>query len=211
MMRPLIKVCGITRLKDARIAIRLGADLLGFIFYRRSPRFISAASAREIIRQIAPTAIRVGVFVNETPNKVIHLARHLQLDLVQLNGDESNREIRHFQREGLGVIKTFHVETRDDFARIGACPAEIMHLDNRTDNSRGGTGERFNWSLRPPRRISNLMLAGGINADNVSEGQRLFRPLIIDVNSGVEYRPGLKSETKLREFFAVVEKIRYGR
>jgi len=88
--------------------------------------------------------------------------------------------------------------------------ADLRLLDHRTDHQRGGTGETFDWSIRPKGKLDNLVLAGGIDVDNVAEGIRLFDPLVVDVNSGVESRPGIKSPSKLKAFFAECDRIRYG-
>lgn len=206
-----VKVCGITRAVDARNAVALGADMLGFIFYRRSPRWISLAEARKITAAIPPTIARVGVFVNEAPALVLMRARKLRLDYVQLSGEESNREIKFLQREGLKVIKSFYPSDAKEMKRAATSPADIILLDNRSSGLRGGTGKRFDWNVRLPGKLDNLMLSGGISSKNVAEGVKRFKPLVVDVNSGVETRPGIKSKQKLIEFFKVCNRIRYGR
>lgn len=206
-----IKVCGITRPTDAGLAAELGADMLGMIFYRKSPRFVTQAEARKIVAAIPATVTRVGVFVNEEESRVLRTVERLRLDFVQLHGDETDACVRRLQGHGVKVIKAFCIKTRSDFKAVFESSADLCLLDNRSGSSRGGTGQRFDWKLKPRRRIKNLVLAGGISADNVAEGVRLFRPLAIDVNSTVESRPGVKSPRLLTSFFTRCNRIRYGR
>jgi len=194
-----IKICGINSLATAKEAEKQGADLLGFIFYKKSPRFLSAISAKLIISKLKPTTQTVGVFVDETPEKVIKIAQSLKLTFIQLSGHEPTRLIAFYQKNGLKVIKTTHIKNKNDLARIKNSPADIIHLDRADKDKYGGTGKVFDWSLRP-QGINNLMLSGGINIDNVAEGAKLFKPLIVDVNSGVERKPGVKSKKMIKEF-----------
>lgn len=206
-----VKVCGITRKIDAKNAVALGADMLGLIFYRRSPRWVSLTTASEILRSIPPTVVRVGIFVNESPSIMIMRARKLRLNYVQLSGSESNLVVRKLKKEGLTVIKSFNPNDRADLLKMIKTEADIILLDNRTAKLPGGTGERFDWNARLPKKFNNLMLSGGINGENIREGVKKFKPLIVDVNSSVETKPGIKSKKKLAEFFKACNRIRYGR
>jgi len=206
MSRVQVKVCGITRLSDARTAVALGADMLGFIFVRRSPRFITVARATTISRDLPPTVDRVGVFVDEDFDKLLRAARRLRLDYVQLHGGETSRYIAQVRRAGFRTIRAFTVRTRSDYGPVMRCRADLVLLDHGA----GGTGETFDWSLRPPRRIPNLILAGGLNSDNIACGIDLFKPLVVDVNSGVESAPGRKSRRKLAAFMGEVERLGRG-
>ena len=205
-----IKVCGITCEKDALLAARLGADMLGFIFYRKSPRYISAAAAKKIIEKIPSTIDRVGVFVDADLNTLLKTASRLKLDYLQLHGTTSNTMIKKLQKSGHRVISAFHIASKADYQKLLACSADIVQLDNSTISKPGGTGQRFDWNIRPKQIAANLMLSGGISADNVLEGLRIFSPVIVDVNSGVETSPGIKSEKKLKHFFNICNRIRYG-
>jgi len=205
-----IKVCGITRLKDALLAGRLGADMLGFVFYEKSPRYLSVARAKEIIDKLPATIGKVGVFVEPNLSTMQSAARDLKLDYVQLHGVYNNALVRQLRNGGHKVIQSFYVEKADEYREIWKSIADIVHLDNKSEVAPGGTGKQFDWNIRPRRKIPNLMLAGGINVKNVEEGIRRFRPLAIDVNSGVESAPGIKSEAKLKHFFKVCNSIRYG-
>ncbi len=211
MIRFKAKVCGITRNSDALAAWECGADMIGLIFYRPSPRAVSSAKAQQIVKGLPPTLERVGVFVNEKVDTILKLGERLQLDYIQLSGDESESSIVKIQRERYKVIKAFHVRTREDYHELLHTQADICMLDSRSGDQFGGTGKPFDWTVRPPKKIRNLMLSGGITVANVAEGIRLFEPLIVDVNSGVETKPGVKSPKKLAEFFHTINEIRYGK
>lgn len=210
MNRFRIKVCGITRPADARLVADLGGDMIGMIFYKGSPRFVTKATAGKIIADLSPLVSRVGVFVEEKIEIMLRLADSLQLDFIQLHGHSSDRVRSRLQREGYKVIQSFPVKSRADFKAIRSCRADLRLLDNQTEREIGGTGRTFDWELKPGRKIANLMLAGGITADNVQKGIGLFQPLVVDVNSGVESRPGIKSRAKLNRFFTECDRIRYG-
>ncbi len=209
MNRFAVKVCGMTRPRDARLAAELGADMIGLIFYRRSPRFVSIATARKIIEVIPATVTPVGVFVDTPAEHLLEITRRLRLGFGQLHGAYSVADERMLRRAGLRTIRVLH--GAPDMSKAHPERSDLLLIDNRSDNAVGGTGKPFDWSVKIPKRINNLVLAGGIDADNVTEGIERFKPVMIDVNSGVESRPGIKSERKLRHFFEVCNKLRYGR
>jgi phosphoribosylanthranilate isomerase len=204
-----VKVCGITRPADAQLASRLGADMIGMIFYKKSPRCVTLKQARDIIAVLPPVVDRVGVFVNEDFQKMLRIAGQLRLDYVQLSGDEPARMIAAIRKHGLKVIKSYQVVSASDYDELFRSRADLVMLDNRTESAYGGTGRTFDWGCKPPRLISNLVLAGGITAENVATGVELFRPLVVDVNSGVESSAGIKSADKLKQFFNQCDKLRY--
>lgn len=210
MKRFRIKVCGVTRPGDAALAAELGVDLIGLIFYRKSPRWVNRRQASDIIAVLSPTVGRVGVFVNESCEKVLRVATTLRLDYVQLHGDEPVSYIVRVQKAGFRVIKAFSINHRGDFMAAEKSKADLRLIDHKTSDQPGGTGEKFNWTLRPRRKIANLILAGGINVDNVARGVELFDPIVIDVNSGVESKPGVKSKARLKAFFEECDRLRYG-
>ena len=210
MKRFRVKVCGLTRPQDAHLASELGVDMIGLIFYRRSPRFVTRRLAGGIVRTLPPTVARVGVFVDESLEKILLLADRLRLDYIQLHGDEPAGHITGLQKRGYRVIKAFAIQSRKDYQAVEQCRADLRLLDHRTRTMAGGTGQAFDWALRPRRKLKNLVLAGGINTDNVADGVRLFDPLVVDVSSGVESGPGIKSAAKLKAFLAECDRIRYG-
>ncbi len=210
MNRFKIKVCGMTRPADAALAAKLGVDMIGMIFYRPSPRFVSLKIASEITRVLSPTVARVGVFVNAETDRILRVAERLCFDYVQLSGDEPASQIIAMKKSGLKVIKSFTVSCRRDFAALYKSRADLVMLDNRSGFQYGGTGAAFDWKIKPPQPIDNLMLAGGINGSNVADGVKMFRPLVVDVNSGVEKSTGVKSARKLKQFFKMCDVLRYG-
>ena len=209
MNRLFVKICGITRLVDALTAYRYGADMLGFIFYKKSKRYITPRNAGHILEVIPPTISRVGVFVNEDIEKIIRISQNLHLDFVQLSGDESKSDLRRIKNSGFKVIKTFHIATGFNVNSMINHPADVIHLDTADKKLYGGIGKSFDWNIKIPK-LNNLMLAGGLDENNVLKGVNTFHPLIVDLNSGVETKPGYKSKTKLERIFLTLNRYRYG-
>jgi phosphoribosylanthranilate isomerase len=191
MSRFRVKVCGITRARDAALASEVGADLVGLIFYRKSKRFVTQKEAKHIISELVPTISRVGIFVDQEITKILRTGEKLRLDYIQLHGSEPAAHVVRLQCEGYRVVKAFAIRKQTDYQAVWRSRADLVLLDHRTDKLVGGTGKTFDWQTRPRRRIGNLVLAGGITVDNVTEGVKLFEPLVVDVNSGVETRPGI--------------------
>lgn len=206
-----VKICGITRLQDALIAIDLGAHALGFNFYQKSPRCLSPADAWNILRKLPALVNSVGVFVNWDAASAIALARSLRLSAVQLHGDESPAVVARCAKH-LPVIKAFRAEP--DFAVAGLRPyaaASSFLLDAAPPSVGtgiyGGTGQLANWQVaaRAAKKYS-VILAGGLTSEIVGEAIVTVRPHAVDVASGVESRPGKKDPSKLRAFFAEVNR-----
>lgn len=206
-MRPRIKICGITRAEDAALAVELGADAIGFVFWPRSPRAIAPADARAIERALPPLVSRVGVFVDATPGEVAEVVRAAGLDVVQLHGDEP---VDRYLEVDARIVKVAPLRDDADVTAAAGWPAGVMPLVDAVDpDRRGGTGRRADWTLAA--RLASmrpLLLAGGLDADNVREAIRRVRPWGIDVSSGVERRPGVKDAERLRAFFAAVARAR---
>ncbi|HQL24650.1 MAG TPA: phosphoribosylanthranilate isomerase, partial [candidate division Zixibacteria bacterium] len=198
-----VKVCGITRPEDAAVAVTNGADLIGLIFYSRSPRRVSPDAAAAIITKLPPVVHRVGVFVDDPLDRVLATAARLDLDFLQLHGPYTDDDVRRARRVGFRTIRLRTVRRPSDYAAFYTDPADIVMVDHPSGALAGGTGTAFDWRIRPPVPIVNLMLAGGITADNLAEGVRTFQPLVVDVNSGVEEAPGVKSAEKMKRFFEV--------
>ena len=199
--RTRVKICGITRERDAKTAVRAGADAIGFVFWPRSPRVITPAKAAAIGRVVPALVTRVGVFVNASRADVARVVRRARLDAIQLHGDEQPRD---YLDCGAAVIKAVSLESRDDIRRTLAYPPEVTILvDVRDLNRRGGTGRTANWHLaKALARRRPILLAGGIDALNVDTAIRTVRPWGLDVSSGVEVRPGVKSADKIQALFA---------
>ncbi len=199
-----IKVCGVTNRDDALAAVEAGADALGFNFYARSPRYVSAEQARSIIEEVPAEVLCVGVFVNEErPEAVERLAAESNISTVQLHGDEPPVYCAAVRRT-LGVIKALRVG--ESFAPGQALdfPADAVLLDSFSRRARGGTGETFDWALarRTRELVSKLYLAGGLTPENVGAAVRAVRPFAVDVCSGVELSPGRKSPELMRLFIS---------
>ncbi len=205
-----VKVCGITRPEDAAVAVKYGADMIGMIFAKSSPRFVTEETVETILPMIPPVVFRVGVFVQDSIDDVLLTGAKYGLDFLQLHGRYSDEDVRKARRGGFRVIRLHRIESEADYRGLLVDPADLVLLDGGNQEEPGGTGKRFDWSIRPPSTIVNLMLAGGINAANVAEGVETFQPLVVDVNSGVETEPGVKSLDKLKHFFEVCNALRYG-
>ncbi len=200
-----IKICGITNLTDAQLAADLGAHALGFIFYKKSPRYVAPDKARHIIGHLPPFVATVGVFVDEDGATVREIASLSGLDWIQLHGSESPEYCRSLGRR---VIKGFRVKGEEIYAQLteyqGA--AQAFLLDTYKTGTPGGTGETFDWQLaREVRKCGPIILAGGLTPDNVAEAIRIAQPGAVDVASGVEASPGKKDDGKLRAFIDAVK------
>jgi phosphoribosylanthranilate isomerase len=202
-----VKICGITNWQDAKAACDLGADALGFNFYEKSKRVISPAAAWKIISRVRDDVESVGVFVNWSAEAIVALAEALSLDSVQLHGDEAPGVVRecakHFQ-----VTKAFQAGARFQLKNLRAYgAASTFLLDAAGTGQYGGTGKRADWALaRRAAKSHRIILAGGLTPENVGDAIRFVRPDAVDVASGVESRPGKKDHSKLRAFFAEVER-----
>jgi phosphoribosylanthranilate isomerase len=204
-----IKICGITRCEDAKAAASIGVDAVGFIFYAKSPRYIAPEDAAAIIAQLPPFISRVGVFVDETPERVIAIARAAGIDTVQLHGAESPDFCAMMP---LPVIKGFSIGSAADLAKLDGYRTSGILLDTWSSTHRGGTGKTFDWSLAAEacRRSDRIILAGGLNPDNIEEALEIVHPYGVDINSGVEIRPGEKNPHKMRQLVQVVRSWDYG-
>ena len=206
-----IKICGITNLEDALLAEKLGADMLGFVFYVRSPRYVPPARAAKIAARLSPLTRKVGVFVNEPEGKVLKVAEELKLDFVQLAGEEKGVYVKKIQKEFL-VIKAFRVGKDFQVSFLHKSPAVLKLADTKADGFYGGSGKSFDWrKLASLRGNSTLMLAGGIGGHNLREAYEALKPAAIDLTSSVEVRPGKKDAAKMKKFFEVANEIRLGR
>ena len=206
-----VKICGITNLKDALLAEQVGADLLGFVFYAKSSRYVSPSVAGKIISQLSPLTRKVGVFVNEPASKVLQIARNLKLDFVQLAGEEDLAYVRKVQLN-VPVIKAFRVGPDFRSAVLKNSSARLCLLDAKVDGFYGGSGRSFDWKkIYNLRGDVRLMLAGGISSENVEKACQTLQPAAVDLTSSVEAHPGKKDPAKLKKFFEVVNAIRQGR
>jgi phosphoribosylanthranilate isomerase len=203
-----IKVCGITNAEDAAMAIAAGADALGFIFYRNSPRYIEPTAAAHIIGTLPPLVTPVGVFVNEELKVVRDLMDSCGLALAQLHGDETASYCMELARP---VLKAIRVKDRASFLALaeykGRAGVRGFIVDTYAKEAYGGTGQVMDWSLAAEAaKTTTLILAGGLTPDNVSQAIRTVRPYGVDVSSGVESAPGKKDPDKVRAFVEAVRR-----
>lgn len=194
-----IKICGITNEEDGLAAAKFGADALGFVF-APSPRRISVERAREIIKVLPPLVQTVGVFVNEDPEKVLSTAAACGLDILQFHGDESAAYCSSFDRR---VIKAVRLQSRDDLDKLSKYVnvVDALLLDTYVPNKLGGTGITFDWKLAvKARRYGRIILAGGLNPENVAAAISMVKPYAVDASSGLEQSPGAKDHEKMAQF-----------
>ncbi len=198
-MRTRIKICGITRLEDARAAIANGVDALGFIFWEPSPRYIVPELARSLVAEAGPFVVTVGVFVNPSSGEVERALRGSGISMLQFHGDESPEFCASFGRPYLKAFKPAkEVDLIKSASRHGAAAGWLF--DAFDDRQVGGTGETFDWSLVPRPLARPLVLSGGLDVDNIARAVREVRPYAVDVSSGVEVAKGIKDAAKIAAF-----------
>jgi phosphoribosylanthranilate isomerase len=195
-----IKICGITNIDDALAAAEFGADALGFNFTKKSPRAIEPQKAAEIISQLPPFVVPIGIFVNEREDRIREIVSLACLQGIQLHGDETPE---FCQRFGSRVIKAFQVKNKESLKHMSHYRVSAYLLDSYREGIRGGTGTTFDWHLAVvAKTFGRIILAGGLNPDNVAEAVKLVQPYGIDVAGGVERDQGVKDHVKLRTFIA---------
>jgi phosphoribosylanthranilate isomerase len=199
-----VKVCGITRLEDAELAIGLGAWALGFILWPHSPRAADPAVAAGIVRAVRRRVEPVGVFVNPSLDELTRAADALGLTHLQLHGDEGPAFCAEAaRRTGCRVIKAARVASGADLQALERFRTDFHLLDTSAKGLRGGSGRTWDWELAAHRRSKvPAILSGGLTAGNVAEGIAAVRPYAVDVASGVEASPGIKDPAKLEAFMA---------
>ena len=214
-----VKICGITNLQDARAAIEAGADMLGFNFYRSSPRFIEPDVAREIIAAVRAEGrldpervIMLGVFVNESVENVVRIAEQSDLDGIQLHGDETTEYCRELKQHAPQrfAVKVIHANGTLDVPDLRDWAADAFMLDAFDPNLRGGTGQTADWTFarEAARQLPRLFLAGGLSPENVAEAISAVRPYAVDACSALELSPGRKDHARMTEFVAAVRAVK---
>jgi len=201
-----VKICGITNWKDAKCSIDAGAPMLRFNFYRNSPRYITPAKARRIVRRLPKHVSTVGVFVNEPEEKMFAIARSVGLDRLQLHGEETPAAVSRVGRS-LPVIKAVRATNSFRPSQLAKFKrASAILLDGFDRHLRGGTGKTFDWRVaRRARRYARIFLAGGLTPDNIGEAIRAVQPYAVDVCTGVEAKPGRKDPRRIRALVSAIE------
>jgi len=198
-----IKICGITRARDALAAAELGADAIGLVFYPRSPRAVNAATALQILAEVPPFLSVVALFVDEPASAVDRILSQVPVDTLQFHGDESPGFCNRFGRPWLKALRVREGVDVAAAVRDYAAARAIL-LDSWQEGVPGGTGRTFDWNLAPTALPRPVVLAGGLDDGNVGEAVRRVRPAAVDVSGGVESAPGVKDREKIRRFIAAV-------
>ena len=201
-----IKICGITNLADAAVAVKAGADALGFVFCEQSPRRMTIPAVAEITRRLHPAILRVGVFVNAPAEFVSHAIARADLSVLQFHGDETPEFCTQF---GLMSMKAFRMRDARTLDELPKYETDAWLLDAWTPQAPGGTGETFNWDLALQAKAAGkpIFLAGGLTPENVAEAVRRVDPFGVDVSSGVESAPGCKDHAKVVQFINAVKSV----
>jgi len=194
-----IKICGITNFEDALNASRLGADALGFVFVENSPRYITPHDAAHIINKLPPFINKVGLFVDPSKQEVEDAARIANFDLLQFHGDESEGFCNQFN---LPYIKAISVKTDVNLLEYSRqyASASALLLDAYSEEARGGTGKTFDWNLIPKEGSIPLIVAGGLNNENIADLLRQVMPYAVGVSGGVEISKRQKDCKKMEDF-----------
>ncbi|MGO0122424.1 phosphoribosylanthranilate isomerase [Desulfothermobacter acidiphilus] len=207
MSRVRVKICGIRDAATAAVAVEAGADALGFVL-APSPRQVTPTQAGEIIASLPPLVAAVGVFVDAPLDLVVELVDSCRFTAVQLHGQEPPAYLRELQRRvRVPLIKAFRVAAPEDLLGVETYPADAYLFDTRVPSRSGGTGQSFDWSLLRGKTFSSpVILAGGLNPENVLVAIQTVRPYAVDVSSGVESE-GRKDPEKIRSFLARVKEV----
>lgn len=201
--RTRIKICGLTRPEDMDAALAAGADAVGLVFYKPSPRYVSTEKARELALKAPPFVTRVGLFVNADPADVRSVLQAVPLELLQFHGDEDNAYCTQFGRPFIKAVRMRPGVDLLESAR--SFPSARAILVDAFVEGYGGGGQTFDWNLIPDSLPLPLILSGGLHADNVRDAVQHVRPWAVDVSSGVEASKGIKDAQKISAFVAAVQ------
>lgn len=209
-----VKICGITNLEDALVAVEAGADAVGFVFYEKSPRRVDPGSVAKVVSQLPPQVEKVGVFVNEKEDRICAIAEQAQLTAIQMHGDNEDPRVADLvvARRPLKVFAGISMrQARPEGWAMMWDQANVYAFlaDSGSPLQPGGTGRTFDWkqskaALDVIRTLGRLALAGGLNASNVASACGITEPWGVDVSSGVESKPGKKDPEKVRAFITAV-------
>lgn len=208
-MTPRIKICGITNPQDAQAAVKAGADALGFIFYSQSPRYVTPDRVKRIVASLPPFTLSVGVFVNESPEKVREIFDECGLAFAQLHGDETPEYCETVQRP---VLRALRLRDRGNLLALaeyrGRTGVRGFVVDTYSETTYGGTGQPTDWNLaREAAQAAPILLAGGLTPENVGLAIQRVKPYGVDVSSGVEIQPGQKDHEKVHAFVQAVHLV----
>jgi len=210
-----VKICGITNLKDALTAVEAGADAIGFVFHDKSPRNVGVNAARNIVEELPDRVEKVGVFVNQPEDSICSVADQAGLSAIQMHGDNEDPHVADLiaqRRPDLKILVAISMRGREPDGRAMMWSSHAVHAflaDSGGSSRLGGTGEAFDWQKERKRigviaSLGRVIVAGGLNPDNVPEAMRILKPWGVDVSSGVESKPGKKDPAKVQAFVAAV-------
>lgn len=197
------KICGITNLDDANVAVENGASAIGFIFYEKSPRTISINNAKSISKHLPKTIARVGVFVNHEKDFIRLAISEVPLDMIQLHSDETPDFCNQFD---VPILKALRIKNEASLSVMDQYDVAVFLLDTFSNDQYGGTGETFDWSVLNRKFKTPIILSGGLNSENILDAIDAVNPSAVDVNSGVESSPGKKDFNKLKSLFKNLNK-----
>ena len=197
-----VKICGITSVKDAQLAIKNGASAIGLIFYKPSPRNVSMEIAKEIVESVNGCVPIIGVFVDEDVAVINSILGLVNLDILQLHGRENPQYCQQFK---LPIVKVFRVDSSFDVSILNLFNVSAFLFDTYQKGLPGGTGDSFDWKLVSNLKIETpIILSGGLTSNNIMSGIEVVNPSAVDVNSGVENCPGEKDAIKLERLFSKI-------
>lgn len=202
-MRTRAKICGITRLEDALAAVEHGADAIGLVFYKPSPRYVSIEQAAAISAALPPFVSVVALFVDPTQAEVNAVLSRVRIDVLQFHGEESEVACAQYS---LPYLKVIRVKTDTNLIQYAQAysTAKALLLDTYSEHAVGGTGQVFDWSLIPNNLPVPIILAGGLTPENVNEAVKQVKPYAVDVSGGVETSKGIKNSVKIAAFMAAI-------
>ena len=202
-----IKICGITNKIDALAAASLGVDMIGFIFYGKSKRYVELKTVRDIVNELPGSILKVGVFVDEDKDKVLDIAQDVSLDILQFHGDETPEYCASLKGD-YKVMKAFRIKDGTSLRSINDYAADFYLFDTYQECSAGGTGKAFDWKvLKDFEILKPFILSGGLDPDNVGKAITEVAPYGVDVSSGIESSPGKKDIGLLKKFVANVRRF----
>lgn len=198
-VRTRVKICGITRVEDALIAVAQGADAIGLVFYPPSPRYVTPAQAAEIVNALPAFITVVALFVDASRADVEAVLSQVNIDLIQFHGQETADECRQY---GKSYMKAIRVKSDTNLVQYMTeySDAKALLLDTYAEGVPGGTGQVFDWTVIPKNLSKPIVLAGGLDAENVEQAIRQVKPYAVDVSGGVEFKKGIKDAAKIAAF-----------
>ena len=198
-VRTRVKICGITRVEDALIAVAQGADAIGLVFYPPSPRYVTPVQAAEIVNALPAFVTVVALFVDASRADVEAVLSQVNIDLIQFHGQESADECRQY---GKSYMKAIRVKSDTNLVQYMTeySDAKALLLDTYAEGVPGGTGQVFDWTLIPKNLTKPIVLAGGLDAENVEQAIRQIKPYAVDVSGGVEFKKGIRDAAKIAAF-----------